>query len=56
MLHGDVEGYVERRPTVGILVVELRKADLFRRWILQYGGEILEDGEGREILSSGRGW
>ena len=56
MLHGYVEGCIECRPVVGILAVELRKADLFRRWLLQDGGELLEDGEGREILSSGRGW
>ena len=56
VLHGYVEGCVERRPTVGILAVELRKADLFRRWLLQDGGELLEDGKGREILSGGRGW
>ena len=56
VLHGYVEGCVERRPTVGIIAVKLRKADLFRRWLLQDGGELLEDGERREILSSGRGW
>ena len=56
VLHGYVEGCVECRPTVRVLAVELREADLFRRWLLQDGGELLKYGERCEIRSGGRGW